>query len=501
MLLLFLLEILLFFGIRFALLGARTHTGSDSCALLLATRAFREQRKREIRLPGLYLLEAPYSEYPPLFFYVLGWIPSELLEKYQWLVNYVFDFFVFVLLNLVLWGAQFPPEAILCANAIYALTPTLSTEYRALTPRSLSGALYVLFMLTAFMALSSPSALPILCVLFFLIFITHKLTLQLTIATCLYLACVHDWWFILVPPGGCLLAWLCMGPLFMTLVRMHITIVAFWHRNKYQLGAHGVHDSPVYGTPRQHKPPLRDLPSPRQALLHLAAFGAHNPFMVLLGGTLLAWGTLAPAPEEALRPLLNFFLEWAWFVLFWGVLTTDVPYFRSVGDGYKYVKYASFPLAALGYWMPWPLLVLGALASLYILWRNFHAQRGRGAQQPADLDSLLHWLREHPEVDRIGAVPIGLCDYFAQESGKHVLWGTHFSFPPEIIHVFPVLTKPLAELSRIHDVRYWILDTSYVSPEIFGLGAVTPAFQVGHYLIFARSQLPDNLVSQGNAHV
>lgn len=492
MFILFTLQMLLFFALRFLLLGTATRSGSDSCALLLGIDAFRQQKRRDIRLPGTFLLEEEYSEYPPLFFYLLGWVPQDSMHRYHWAVNHVFDLAVLVVLDLFLWGAGADGKAILLANLVYSLIPTLSVEYRALTTRSLSALLYVMFMLALYASFGNAAWLGALVVLFFLIFITHKLTLQLTVVTCVFFAATHGWQYALVPLAGCALAWAVMRETFVTLALMHVRIITFWHRHKYQQLAHAVRHSPVYGTPLQRKPTWRDVPDLRTATMKLLAMGAHNPFLITLATTALPWGVLAPTPPSELGPVLHFCTLWAWLVLGWAALTTDVPYFRSLGDGYRYVKYASFPMAVLACWTPWPLWPLwtvGGVASLYILLRNFRHMRRESAQRRDGFDDLLQWLHEHPQVDRIGAIPVGMCDYIAYKCHRTVLWGSHFSFPKGLSDVFPVLTKPLDELTRTYDLRYWIIDTDYTDLAEVGQDGVQPLHRVGHYAILSREQV------------
>lgn len=489
MFLLFTLQMALFFAVRFLLLGAATRTGSDSCALLLGIEAFRQQKRRDIRLPGTFLLEEEYSEYPPLFFYLLGWVPQTVMQGYHWAVNHVFDLAVLAVLDLFLWGAGADGRTILLANLVYSLIPTLSVEYRALTTRSLSALLYVLFMLALYASMSNGVWLAALVVLFFLIFITHKLTLQLAVVTCLLFAITHWWAYALVPLAGCALAWAVMGKTFVTLALMHARIIAFWHRHKYQQQAHSVRHSPVYGTPMHRKPTLRDVPALRTAVVKLLAMGAHNPFLITLAATALPWGVLAPVPPPELLPVLRFCALWAWLVLGWAALTTDVPYFRSLGDGYRYVKYASFPVAVLACWTPWPLWAAGGVTSLYILLRNFRHMRRESAQRKDAFNDLLQWLHEQPQVDRIGTVPVGICDYIAYQCHRTVLWGSHFSLPAGLADVFPVLTKPLDELTRTYNLRYWIIDTGYTSFAELGLDGMQPMHRVGHYAVLSREQV------------
>ena len=313
--------------------------------------------------------------------------------------------------------------------------------------------------------------------------LTHKLTMQLALfLSAVLAAALGSWLPFVVGLGGIPLVYLLSGGFYGKILKGHWDIVSFWHRNLDLLGAHEVHDSPLYGGGRRA---AGEGTAWRRAVPLLS----YNPFLLLALYLCLTENFFRDA-----SPAMHFLALWTAGVVLWSLLTTFVPFLVALGQGYRYVKYALFPASVLiaasykAFGAPErTALFLLLLLSAWSMGRAWKQRRGGAAASLQDNDflALAAYLKAHPRIDRIGCLSTHLCDPLVYLARKKVLWGTHsYCFNEKVVRFFPVLRHTPAELSRIFDLRYWCVDTNYVDPAVVGLREEVPGGAFGPYRLY-----------------
>lgn len=187
--------------------------------------------------------------------------------------------------------------------------------------------------------------------------------------------------------------------------------------------------------------------------------------------------------------------------LIWAILTSGLPFFRAMGEGWKYAKYAAVPVAILVPTLPWPVVAVTGFVSVVLLCAGIRrSQRkimSRNGRIDSEFEKLLDWLKKSPEVDRLGCISTHMADAIVYFCKKRVLWGGHhYHFNRELSAFFPVFQCTMAKLSQDYDLKYWVVDSNYVKPLDVGLFESQCVKQFGQYQIFS-GQVEKNLQKGG----
>jgi hypothetical protein len=458
--------------------------GVDAWFHLLYAEALRRDRRLPARVPH-FLLERCEQRYPPLFAALLALLPRGARLRARSVVTPLLDCAQLALLLLVARAHGLDPRAALLAGLVYATTPTLVLEHSTLNPRALGSLLLTSFMLYAETVLSGggPAPLVVGALAGALLLLTLKLGAQvlfvLVVATSLAYrdAAVAGMGLL-----STVLALLLSGGFYLEVLRAHAEILRFYFRHAADLNAHQVYDSPLYSErrPPGHRPERFYRPGLSGAWRLARGLLAHLP-----GVLLLPWLAWRPAPDA-----------WSAFLLLWtiavcaaAVLTTFVPPLRFLGEGFRYLKFAAFPLAlligqALAAW-PEALAALGLVAASGWLERRLLWARPFETLD-ADLAAAVAYLRGDPR-QRIATLPSHLADPLACLAGKKVLWGGHSSGYGALEAWSPLIRRPISDLLDEYGVPLLLIDTRYVQPRDLGLEpAFRRAWERGRFVLLER---------------
>lgn len=455
--------------------------GVDAWYYLLYAGALRRQRRLPARLPH-FLLDIEEQWYPPLFPGLLAVLPDGLRFRARGWVSSLIDCLHLLLLVAVATRLGLEPTAALLAGLIYAVTPTLVHEHSLLNSRSLGSLLLTLFVLSllAFLLSGGWAWVAMGGLLGGALLMTHKMATQLLAFMIPALALIEGRPALL---GTGALAVACAialsGGFYLSVFRGHVAILRFWRTEVENLNAHQVYDSPVYGG---DKPPHRRFyergPGGQWRLARVLV--AHNPWALLL--PLLTWA----GPRD---PVGSFLLSWAWLACAAALLTTFVPALRFLGEGFKYLKFAAFPLAflagrALAGWPEalWalPPLALSGAAIRRLLWtRSLETM-------DEDFRSVIAFLKADSR-GRVATIPSHRSDPLAFLAGKQVLWGGHSAGYEKLRAWYPVIRHPLAELLDAYGAPLLLIDREYVDPRALHLDTnFRVAFEKGRFLVLER---------------
>lgn len=459
-----------FLAIRLVPLWTVRDRGTDAFFYQLCAEAYRKRRALPIVLPELFLLEPREQWYPPLFPVFLGILPEQVVRKWFWAINHLIDAVPALLLFLILQQTQ-GPAAAWAGLGLYAITPDLVAEYQGLVSRPMAALLFFACMTATASAVFADPAYLVLSVFFLVCLIyTHKLTMQLLWFLLPFLSLVRGepvWvaTLLLGYAAAAMVRW----PLFVKVVRAHMDIVAFWHRNWPWLGAHQVKNSPIYGDGKRAG--FHGLRGRALAWRHVKSMLIRCPWAVP------AFYGAVRAPADPYTTLLAQLLAGT---LLWAALTLFLPRLRCLGDGIKYVKY-TIPVVLLltlrcASTADTPLLLLMGLAGAwhmycyFLVLKDLYRTDTPGANLGVALDAMALRLRGIPGA-RVACIPVHLADGLAYKARTPVLSGGHGYGFRSLEPFFPVLRTRLQDLAQQHGITHFLIDTRYTDTEELGLAA------------------------------
>jgi len=498
--------------LRLAPIWRQRHRGVDAYYFLLTAEEFKKQKRIPIKLPSYYLLDIEEQWYPPGFSVFLGLLPQRFLYRFYWLISPILDACNLVVLLIFTYLLTSSLNILFLAGIVYALTPILMTESTTLTSRPLGNFFFTGEMLSfAFYYQQNSILFLILAMIFgFLIFATHKVSMQLLCFFCIGLAIVfRSVTPLLILMSIFVLSLVIFRGYFFKILKGYYDILVFWHRNWNYLGAHQVYGSPIYLKNENAKeddlPPLEKNTAERafsylkkvkssilrkNKALYFFLIGlagkSSNPFVMLflLGGFRLF---------TTFTPLDKVIFFWAFLAFVWMLLTTFVPYLRLFGEGYKYMRMTAFPASYIIslYFIQGDLslfeLVLVLIVFLFSIGRWFltYRQFSRMELISEDVMRMFEYIKNHEEIDYIACFNVNLADSLVYHCRRRVLWGTHHdSFNTKVVDFYPVLRKPLKWFEEKYGIKYVLIDTDYVKPQDVELEEKQIAWKSGKYTLY-----------------
>lgn len=464
------------FFARTAVLLGREPGGVDSWYYLCYARAFRSAPGFRVRLPQYLLQDEPQS-YAPVFPTLLGLVPEKILARVFWAISPGIDCLTLILLFLLALKLTAAPTVAVIAALAYAVSPTLISETRALSPRSFGVFLHsVSLVLLLRASIGAPhwtwTTGALLAGAFVYLSSATATASYLFVAGALSLV-LGEPRHLLIATGALPMAWaLSAGHLGRVFVN-YIHAIRYWIRHRTLFGSHPILDSPLYGGPRP-----RSGSGPRELGFLGHGLGpqmlrllGENPFLLVLP---LAGSSRGPWPEAL--------FVWAASLSAFAVISTVVWPLRAFGPGRNYMKSAIFPTAYVlaaaigtpqGLLRPPGLATLAALgASLVSVIFFLVYMRGKKneltAHVPPGLRALATRLASLPQGGVV-CLPGGYSDYITYKTGRPVLWGGHSGSLEKFELVSPVWRERVEDAARRLGVRYLIVERSWVDPAALAL--------------------------------
>ncbi|HQZ18747.1 MAG TPA: hypothetical protein PLD86_17875, partial [Vicinamibacteria bacterium] len=391
------------------------------------------------------------------------------------------DCLTLILLFLLALKLTAAPTVAVIAALAYAVSPTLISETRALSPRSFGVLLHAVSLVLllrasigvphwtwtagallsgAFVYLSSATASASY------VFVAGALTLVL-----------GEPRHFLIALAAMPIAWAVSLGHLGRVFENYAHAVRYWVRHRKTFGSHPILDSSLYGGPR-----ARSTSRPRELGFLGQGLGpqmlrllGENPFLLVLP---LAGAASSPGGwSEAL-------FVWAASISAFAVISTVVWPLRAFGPGRNYMKSAIFPTAyilAAAIGSPKGLMSAPGLATLAALGASMVSvifflvyMRGKKneltAHVPPGLRALATRLASLPPAGVV-CLPGGYSDYITYKTERPVLWGGHSGSLDKFELVSPVWRERVEDAARRHGVRYLIVERAWVDPAVLALDA------------------------------
>ncbi len=459
--------------------------GCDAFYYLLCVEEYRRLRRLPIVLPDLYLLDEPTQLYPPGFTIFLSWLPEKQLRRGYWLITPLTDTVITLLLYVLLVSATYREAGetysafIATVGALaYSLAWPVLTDTSNLNSRPLGNLLLVGLMLMLVQYEQSGYWLWLLGAgaVGYLIVMTHKLTTQLLVVMLPGIAlAMWSWGPAAVLGIAVLISLIVSRGMLVRILKGQLDILKFWNRNWRNLGAHQVLSSPMYGD-ETRKDLGRVFQPGWKGWLGVARHLAANIFL-LPTGVVVTWMVVS----EGMTRTETVMVWWIGLTYGLAALTMLIPRLRFYGEGYKYLRFAVFPVAFIGgsglarigsWWAPGrdpdpsglfygALGILAFLTALAVIVARQKANNMLNPTVDGDLGKVLEYLKR-PEVTAVLSIPTHLADAVAYYCRKPVVWGTHSAGFENVEPMFPVLRERLDWFVQKYQVSHIVLDEQYL---------------------------------------
>lgn len=421
-------------------------------------------RLRPVAHLDTYLLEPSEQRYPPLFGWMISFVPRTLLIRHGKTFSQILDcvnawLCGYVMLRL---GAGLPLA--LAGAFLYGVNHQAYAYNFQLQPRVLGALLLNVFSLGVWKYLRTDAIewLIAATLIWTTILFLHKMTLQLSLAlTVVFAGVFRNWQILLIPPAGVLIGLIISRGFLLRQLVAHFDIVRFWHRNWRYLNAHQVYDSPLYGRPelagkKYHQSGVRG------TFLHAARLASRLPIVLPIVFLLFVRGLPSGGFE---------FFVFAYFVgvLAWAFLTE--LFVKSLGTGMLYLYNGVLPsvvFVLIGFmriagtnlrlWLI-GLTALGTLVEILMSLRYFRKYVKGGDSATGE---ALSWLKGQAKAP-VMVFPMTLADRVACETGFPVFWGGHGDRMCEQLDpYFPILKTPVPEIFDKFSIRYLLVEKGAV---------------------------------------
>ncbi|MGD9036474.1 MAG: hypothetical protein PVF10_07955 [Syntrophobacterales bacterium] len=477
--------LLFFFILRFYPIWSLKYRGCDAYYFLITSEVFRESKRIPIIIPPYFLLEQQEQWYPPGFSIFLALFPEKWVKRNYWLVSNLLDSVILVLLYL--WIGKTHGVVIgWLAGFAYASTPCIVLEYSALSSRPLGVLFAVGFLLSNYLWISGYEWALIIAVIFgFLLWFTHKLSMQLL----WFLVPFFTIWYRdlkwLFPFLGSFILAVALGrQYFFNVLTAHREIVGFWGRNWRYLGAHQIRNSPVYGDGKAGTGYHRGNWL-KSSITHTRRVFLYNPWIILIVFILPIWNQISN--------FNHFLFVWILGSYVWAGLTLYFNSLKALGEGTKYIKYAIPPsivlafstLSQKGNYLALTMILFCFLVQLFFYLFTVREIRSNEAQTGVvdeELERVFELIRAN-NCNRIMCLPTHLATVTAYVTGKQVCWGTHTFGFHNVEDFFPVLRQPIAHFFGKYQLSHLLLDRQFAGIEELQVKPNHVLADVGKYIL------------------
>ena len=428
--------------------------------------------------------------YPPLLPLFISLFPDRFFDRYNHLIAIIIDLLRLCLLLGVIYLITGRMNSVLLGGVVYSLTPILITYNIQLNPRGFGALFLDVVVLAMLWMLFYGGGLWLLAVVFLfsgLILLTHKMTTQLFWFLSLTGAAIFEnWWVLGLIPFSIVSALLLSKGFYWKVLKAHWDIVTFWHRNWHWLSAHPIHSSPLYGDGKHEA---------NAGFFQVGLFGLFRRVWFVVGFNPWMYAAFALAVFATLSDImlfneLGYVLVWSALIFTFILITTFIPYFRSLGLGYLYLYNSAFPVA-LFISLLWGGKTHGWLANLTIVGALMACVTGIGfyyytltqsktLRVDADMDKALDFLNEQPD-GVVLCLPLHWSDLAAYKTGKDVLWGAHGYGFRKIEFLWPIWRRPVNEVVSQYHVRYLLTYDSYLPKHFLDEFDVEDTYSFGDY--------------------
>lgn len=439
---------------------------------------YAEYIRRNNRLPesitDRYITTAPFG-YPPFLLIFLSFFPKKFADNYQFLFSPFFDFFhnYFIFLSVFLLSQNLPLA--IFAQIISALTPVVVIEASNLNTRVVSYLFFsvsffslILFSVYQNFVFLIPASLGLV-----FLFFTHRFGVQAYLFTVVGFSIIernpmYIVFFLCVFVAVFILG----GNLYRRILIEHMGSLLYWAKNIDNRFSHqfrGIQKA------KEAKDFIYNLYRFSQSFSFLFIFGG-NPWLFVLILIATITTILHISFESFIDSLImQKLILWTVISVFSTILVLSIKKLRFLGEGYRYIEYATFPVSFLvasyilyfignlfffiGFLMVCVVVLIGVV---FLQIKTVVKDRNRTIDK-AKWEIIDYLNKTAGSSVRLGVFPMQLGDAMMYFIKGRVLTTDSLVGLQQLLDIFPVVTKPMNEIIKKYKINYIFFDKRYVT--------------------------------------
>lgn len=454
-------------------------------------------RKNNHRIPGKItkgFLIPGYFDYPPLFPFLLSFIPKKKLEEIQGFVAPFFDSLHCFAIFLITYQLTARIDVSLIAQTIYMLTPLVALENSYLTPRSFGYLNFTLAFWPLLLYSVAPNSVYLfICFVFTtLIFLTHRFATQSFLFAVLFFS-VYDrtLYYLVVFLLAGITAVLVTKGYYLRVLKGHLYNIYFWVINYRFRFAHQVKGNVTISG---YKDFISVVYKIFEKLSPIALFGTN---IWLLSAFIFLANRYYPIPFV---PGDGIYLKMSMWVVFFYIFAVIVLSFKRlipIGEGQRYIEMATAPASVLS-----SILFFSYLASPYssiaiillviILLGNLVliclTQRkavigDKNRSLTDDMREMYSYINSMKNRPRIMCIPHQITTMTAYNTNADILVNADNPGLMELSDFYPVLQKPVREIAKKYAIDHILLRESFSKRSELKLTGATVVHTSGDILL------------------
>ena len=428
-----------------------------------------------------YMIQSPFG-YPPVFIYLLSLFPKHFLEKYQFLFSPFFDSLQNYLIFLASYLFSGSILVAIVAQVVASLTLISVVESSNLNTRSLSYLLVSisLFTLILFVISHQFVYLIIAAIVLFILFFTHRLSLQA------YLICVlalslftGNPIYILFFLSIFILVYILGGKRYKLILAEHLGSLSFWIENIDVRFAHQFRGN----AKKEQKDFVEQMYqlSVKNPIVYIIGNNVWIAFLVIL---LLASYFKLVSFSFPFSSSIVFILEiWTWGLVIWSVLVLWVKQMRFLGEGQRYLEYTVFPVSILlggaavslftryGWTAEFLFITIAfGLFALTVFLQKKTILHDRLRTVTKERWEIINYLNKSGKKDfNVAVFPVHMADSMVYFTKGRVLLADTLPGTKGYLDVYPVITKPMSKIVKKYRLDYVFFDRKYVTDQEINL--------------------------------
>lgn len=469
--------------------------GVDVWTRLIETRHVRDAGHNIPRekIEGQFIVDG-YFDYPPVFPFILSFIPTEKLKTLQGFIAPLFDAIQIAVIYYAVMYLVGDIRFALLAQTIYMLTPMIAIENSYMTPRSLGYMNFTLVVLPLLVYHHIGNQNFLWIGLFFAvwIFLTHRFATQAFLFISLFFTFYLDTaLFIQAFLIGFAFATLITNGYYLRVLKGHLSNIYFWVCNLDYRWAHQVR-----GLPKKNKKVEQDWVGKVNTFMSvfspIALFGL-NPWALSAFITIAAWyyGWFN------VSPLFLTFAAWILFFYVFGSAVLKIKQLMPIGEGQRYMEMATVPAAILSaniffeiFSTPWQgaavlVLAIGLIGNLglilFIQMKGIIKDRNRSITD--DMWNVFDYVNSVKGKMRIICVPHQNTTMTVYHTNKPVFVNADNPGLLRIQEVYPILRLSLKELKEKYDLTHALVKESFATLEELDLKKKDIVYQSGDVMV------------------
>jgi hypothetical protein len=464
----------------------KRHFGVDGWRHLLIADYIRRYKKYPHHMDK-FLIEAP-SDYPPGLRVLLSLIPKHILDKYEWLICPLVDLcHIMLVFGFVYYFTHNLLVAIL-AQIIYLSAPLTIMENSNLTTRSLASFLFTLTFLgmLGFSMTGKAAFFIFACLMVVILLLSHRMSVQALFFVIIFFSVYEkNIFYFLIFGLGVLIAIIISRGFYLKIFRGHLAMLEYWRKHIKYRYAHEVRGLPEKGAKSNDM--VFNLYQRVRSAPFMAVLTA-NPFVLLvIAFIFLKKFNFGFDISYFKFPsfLIDKFAMWSLFLLIVGVAIRSIRFIEFMGEGERYMEYASFPIAIIGaltvysgFQSPYFNLILigflsfvvlgGLLPAFYIQQKVIIHDKERSITE--SLWKIFDYINHIDDEVRMMCIPQLMSTsvmYFTK--AKVLCTDNSLAHITDLADVLPVIKKPLKEIFKKYRINYLLVNEHYVSIEELNL--------------------------------